>query len=197
MSEPLFFSCDGGRRQGPLTFIQIAAMPAAPHRICLNLPLPVCKGAFREQRCGPARNAAPFTGSPVPSSAPSGALRAEHQRNARAHRPPPHRLPPSAPGPLAEAAGYGPPLLRGFACRPWRHQQSAAVPAPDCLARPTGACARPSLRRRPGPPLASLRPSGGSGGVSTRSFREFLGCYGWALQPALRAAANPRPALLR
>ena len=71
--------------------------------------------------------------------------------------------------PRRGAAGYGPPLLRGFACRLRRHQRTAPVPVSARLARAIAACARPSLRRRPGPPLASLRPMGGSDGSGTRS----------------------------
>lgn len=85
--------------------------------------------------------------------------------------------------PRRGAAGYGPPLLRGFACRLRRHQRTAPVPVSARLARANAACARPSLRRRLGPPLASLRPAGGSDGSGTRSCGSPLGCSGWACGP--------------
>ena len=138
-------------------------------------------GPLRELdgQCPPS----PIAGSPVPCSAPSGALR----RNIKVcgH--------PSAPcaaasalrhwPPRRGAAGYGPPLLRGFACRLRRHQRTAPVPVSARLARAIAACARPSLRRRLGPPLASLRPAGGSDGSGTRSCGSPLGCSGWACGP--------------
>ena len=105
-------------------------------------------------------------------------------RYARAHRPPAHRLPPSAPGPheggpLAadrRCSGAAP-----AACAPLRrHQRAWPVPVPARLAWAVAACARPSLRRRPGPPLASLRPPGGSDGSGTRSSGSPLGCSVWA-----------------
>lgn len=98
------------------------------------------------------------------------------KRCARARRPPPLRLPPSAPGPLAGAAGVGPPSLRGFACRLRRHRRAVAVPAPACwlglsapaLARPSAAASGPPPPRsgaacgrpRRGPPSLALGPSG-------------------------------------
>lgn len=69
-------------------------------------------GPLRELdgQCPPS----PIAGSPVPCSALAGAA-PEHQRYAGTHRPPAQRLPPSATGPReGGAAGYGPPLLRGF-----------------------------------------------------------------------------------
>ena len=139
-------------------------------------------GPLRELdgQCPPS----PIAGSPVPCSAPSGALR----RNIKVcgH--------PSAPcaaaaalrhwPPRRGAAGYGPPLLRGFACRLRRHQRTAPVPVSARLARANAACARPSLRRRPGPPppahgaaprLRFLR--------VTWSYGSPLGCSVWACGP--------------
>ena len=130
-------------------------MPAKPHRW---VPCSVL---------GPIRGAAPehqkVCGHPSAPCAAASALR---------HWPP-----------RRGAAGYGPPLLRGFACRLRRHQRTAPVPVSARLARANAACARPSLRRRPGPPLASLRPSGGSDGSGTRSCGSPLGCFGWACGP--------------
>ena len=86
--------------------------------------------------------------------------------------------------PRRGAAGYGPPLLRGFACRLRRHQRTAPVPVSARLARANAACARPSLRRRPGPPppahgaaprLRFLR--------ATWSYGSPLGCSVWACGP--------------
>ena len=86
--------------------------------------------------------------------------------------------------PRRGAAGYGPPLLRGFACRLRRHQRTAPVPVSARLARAIAACARPSLRRRPGPPppahgaaprLRFLR--------VTWSYGSPLGCSVWACGP--------------
>ena len=86
--------------------------------------------------------------------------------------------------PRRGAAGYGPPLLRGFACRLRRHQRTAPVPVSARLARANAACARPSLRRRPGPPppahgaaprLRFLR--------VTWSYGSPLGCSVWACGP--------------
>ena len=54
-------------------------------------------GPLRELdgQCPPS----PIAGSPVPCSAPSGALRRNTKRYAGTHRPPAQRLPPSATGP--------------------------------------------------------------------------------------------------
>lgn len=101
---------------------------------------------------------APSLGPYVPSSVLTD-LRAEHQRYAAAHRPPAHRLPPSAPGPrkggrwlrTADAPGLR-PAANGVASPPWTSGPRLRWPWP------IGDCRRPSLRRRPGPPLASLRP---------------------------------------
>lgn len=108
----------------------------------------------------------------VPGSVlgPGMGLRAERQRYAAAHWPPAQRLPPSAPGPLSGAAGSGPPLLRGFGPPPEASPLRRGPPAPGSAGLGlTPPSRRPSLRRRPGPPLASLRPPGGSDGSGTRS----------------------------
>ena len=93
----------------------------------------------------------------------------------------------------------GPPLLRGFACRLRRHQRTAPVPVSARLARANAACARPSLRRRPGPPppahgaaprLRFLR--------VTWSYGSPLGCSVWACGPPsapLRVRLRPFCAL--
>lgn len=138
-------------------------------------------GPLRELdgQCPPS----PIAGSPVPCSAPSGALR----RNTKGMRAPigPLRI-GFRPPPLAPAKGgrwlrtAAAPGLRPAASR----HHSAGDPGPRLRwPRAIAACARPSLRRRLGPPLASLRPSGGSDGSGTRSCGSPLGCSGWACVP--------------
>ena len=90
------------------------------------------------------------------------------------------------PPPLAPAKGgrwlrtASAPGLRPAASR----HHSAGDPGPRLRwPRAIAACARPSLRRRLGPPLASLRPAGGSDGSGTRSCGSPLGCSGWACVP--------------
>ena len=138
-------------------------------------------GPLRELdgQCPPS----PIAGSPVPCSAPSGALR----RNTKGMRAPigPLRI-GFRPPPLAPAKGgrwlrtAAAPGLRPAASR----HHSAGDPGPRLRwPRAIAACARPSLRRRLGPPLASLRPAGGSDGSGTRSCGSPLGCFGWACGP--------------
>lgn len=129
------------------------------------------------------RPPSPIAGSPVPCSAPSGALR----RNTKGMRAPIGPLRSGfRPPPLAPAKGgrwlrtAAAPGLRPAASR----HHSAGDPGPRLRwPRAIAACARPSLRRRLGPPLASLRPSGGSDGSGTRSCGSPLGCFGWACGP--------------
>lgn len=78
------------------------------------------------------------------------------------------RPPPPAPTEggrwLRTAAAPGlRPARHAVASPPWPSGPRLRWP------RAIAACARPSLRRRPGPPLASLRPMGGSAGSGTRS----------------------------
>ena len=100
---------------------------------------------------------------------------------------------PSAPCAAASALRHWPPRRGGrwlrTAAAPGlrpaasRHH-SAGDPGPRLRwPRAIAACARPSLRRRLGPPLASLRPAGGSDGSGTRSCGSPLGCSGWACVP--------------
>ena len=138
-------------------------------------------GPLRELdgQCPPS----PIAGSPVPCSAPSGALR----RNIKVcgH--------PSAPcaaaaalrhwPPRRGAAGYGPPLLRGFGL-PLRVTTPPGTQAPGSV----GLGLSPPVPARrsaavSAPPLASLRPAGGSDGSGTRSCGSPLGCSGWACGP--------------
>ena len=138
-------------------------------------------GPLRELdgQCPPS----PIAGSPVPCSAPSGALR----RNIKGMRAPIGPLRSGfRPPPLAPAKGgrwlrtASAPGLRPAASR----HHSAGDPGPRLRwPRAIAACARPSLRRRLGPPLASLRPAGGSDGSGTRSCGSPLGCSGWACVP--------------
>ena len=139
-------------------------------------------GPLRELdgQCPPS----PIAGSPVPCSAPSGALRRNIKRYAGTHRPPAQRLPPSATGPReGGAAGYGPPLLRGFGL-PLRVTTPPGTQAPGSV----GLGLSPPVPARrsaavSAPPLASLRPAGGSDGSGTRSCGSPLGCSGWACGP--------------
>ena len=92
------------------------------------------------------------------------------------------RPPPPAPTEggrwLRTAAAPGlRPARHAVASPPWPSGPRLRWP------RAIAACAHPSLRRRPGPPLASLRPMGGSDGSGTRSCGSPLGCSGWACGP--------------
>ena len=139
-------------------------------------------GPLRELdgQCPPS----PIAGSPVPCSAPSGALR----RNTKGMRAPigplrsGFRPPPLAPA-KGGAAGYGPPLLRGFGL-PLRVTTPPGTQAPGSV----GLGLSPPVPARrsaavSAPPLASLRPAGGSDGSGTRSCGSPLGCSGWACGP--------------
>ena len=139
-------------------------------------------GPLRELdgQCPPS----PIAGSPVPCSAPSGALR----RNTKGMRAPIGPLRSGfRPPPLAPAKGgrwlrtASSPGLRPAASR----HHSAGDPGPRLRwPRAIAACARPSLRRRPGPPppahgaaprLRFLR--------VTWSYGSPLGCSVWACGP--------------
>ena len=144
-------------------------MPAKPHRW---VPCSVL---------GPIRGAAP-----------------EHQRYAGTHRPPAHRLPPSATGPReggplatdrrcsgASACRFASPLRRGP--RPpaplasgYRRLCPPVAPPPS---RPPTACAR-GCAPAPVPPGHLV-------------LRLTLGLLRVGLRPALRATAGSPPALLR
>ena len=104
---------------------------------------------------------------------------------------------PPRRGPLAadrRCSGAAP-----AACAPLRrHQRAWPVPVPARLAWAVAACARPSLCRRPGPPLASLRPLWGRLGRRRHSVLPVaLGLLWVVLRTALRATAGSLPALLR
>ena len=140
----------------------------------------------------------PIVGSLVPSSVLAD-LRAEHQRNAGTHRPPAHRLPPSAPGPHG-----GGPLAADRRC-------SGATARPPC-GRLSAVALRPpaplaSGYRRLCPPVApppSRPPTACARGCAPAPvppghlvLRLTLGLLRVGLRPALRAAAGSPPALLR
>lgn len=154
--------------------------PASDFR---KFPNPHGEGPLVERRHGQARTAAPSLGPYVPYSALAGLRRDIKGMLApigplrTGFRPPPPA--PTEGGPLAadrRCSGAAP-----AACAPLRrHQRAWPVPVPARLAWAVAACARPSLRRRPGPPLASLRPPGGSDGSGTRSSGSPLGCSVWA-----------------
>lgn len=85
--------------------------------------------------------------------------------------------------PRRGAAGYGPPLLRGFGL-PLRVTTPPGTQAPGSV----GLGLSPPVPARrsaavSAPPLASLRPAGGSDGSGTRSCGSPLGCSGWACVP--------------
>ena len=198
----LFGPTDGScRQQGPY-FLPPRFLICLPPRI--GLP-----EAPRSARRGTARGAAPrasphrrpVAGSLCPVLGPGGPA-SGHQRYARAHRPPAHRLPPSAPGPHGGGPLAADRRCSGAApaaCAPLRrHQRAWPVPVPARLAWAVAACARPSLRRRPGPPLASLRPLRGRLGRRRHSVLPVaLGLLWVVLRTALRATAGSLPALLR
>ncbi len=138
-------------------------------------------GPLRELdgQCPPS----PIAGSPVPCSALAGAA-PEHQRYARTHRPPAQRLSPVGPASLLAR-----PSQRTAAAPGLRPAAKAAPlhrdpPAPGSVGL---GLSPPVLARRSAavsaPPLASLRPSGGSDGSGTRSSGSPLGCFGWACGP--------------
>lgn len=135
-------------------------------------------GPLRELdgQCPPS----PIAGSPVPCSALAGAA-PEHQRYARTHRPPAQRLSPVGPASLLAR-----PSQRTAAAPGLRPAAKAAPlhrdpPAPGSVGL---GLSPPVLARRSAavsaPPLASLRPSGGSDGSGTRSSGSPLGCSVWA-----------------
>lgn len=114
---------------------------------------------------------------------------------------------PSAPCAAASALRHWPPRRGGrwlrTAAAPGlrpaasRHH-SAGDPGPRLRwPRAIAACARPSLRRRLGPPARLATPCGRLGRLRHSVLRLALGLLRVGLRPALRATAGSPPALLR
>ena len=152
-------------------------------------------GPLRELdgQCPPS----PIAGSPVPCSAPSGALRRNIKRYAGTHRPPAQRLPPSATGPRE-----GGPLATdrrcsgASACRfasPLRRGPRPPAPLASGYRRLCPPVAPPPSR----PPARLATPCGRLGRLRHSVLRLALGLLRVGLRPALRATAGSPPALLR
>lgn len=152
-------------------------------------------GPLRELdgQCPPS----PIAGSPVPCSAPSGALRRNIKRYAGTHRPPAHRLPPSATGPRE-----GGPLATdrrcsgASACRfasPLRRGPRPPAPLASGYRRLCPPVAPPPSR----PPARLATPFGRLGRLRHSVLRLALGLLRVGLRPTLRATAGSPPALLR
>ena len=152
-------------------------------------------GPLRELdgQCPPS----PIAGSPVPCSAPSGALR----RNTKGMRAPigplrsGFRPPPLAPA-KGGAAGYGPPLLRGFGL-PLRVTTPPGTQAPGSVGL---GLSPPALTRRsaavpaPHSPRYALWAARTAPALGPPVALGLLRVVPW---PTLRTTAGSLPALLR
>ena len=125
----------------------------------------------------------PIVGSLVPSSVLAD-LRAEHQRNVRARRPPAHRLPPSAPGPHGGGPLAADRRCSGATARPPCGRLSAvALRPPAPLASGYRRLCPPVAPPPSRPPTRLATPYGRLGRLRHSVLRSPSGCCGWSQGP--------------
>ena len=152
----------------------IAELSASPHWLTANLPIRAARehsgtAAIMAGR-RPGHVAAPHRWLPCSVLGPGGPPGGTSKECSRPSAPCASASALRPRPPRRGAAGYGPPLLRGYGPPAMRSPLRRGPPAPGSVGL---GLSPPALTRRSAavsaPPLASLRPMGGSDGSGTRS----------------------------
>ena len=133
---------------------------------------------------GPAMIAASHRWLPCSVLGPEWGAAPEHQRNAGTHRPPAHRLPPSAPGPHGGGPLAADRRCSGATARPPCGRLSAvALRPPAPLASGYRRLCPPVAPPPSRPPTRLATPYGRLGRLRHSVLRLPSGCSGWAQGP--------------